>query len=95
MYATHIPPEDEQTLQDVAVNAFKGDVPDHAIVAEIAWVIVLWRDFGPEFTFEQVQADGYDWLIQREQPGAQIPVDGQIAGAARWTGATWEELPLD
>lgn len=96
LYATHLAPGERAALDEVAALAFKGDVPSHAVEPEIGCVVVLYREFGPDYTFVQVESDPYDWLIERPAgEGAKVHLDGLIAGAARWDGTGWQVIDVD
>lgn len=82
LYATHIAPEDNATLEDVIVHCFGGD----AFALEVSFAIALnISDANGDF----VEAgDGWEWLLPTPKLG-HLDISTRYRGAALWNGHEW------
>jgi hypothetical protein len=87
IYATHIPPVGEETIDEVIVNCFRGD----ATPPEVNHAIAVRRLSG-ELRFERTD-DPYQWLLPTGRLEL-VHIEGIYVAAVAFSSCRWEIIDV-
>ena len=82
LYATHVAPEDAQSIETIIVHCFGGD----ATPPEVSFGIALAITDGHR-SFVEV-GDGWQWVVPTPKLG-HLDIETLFRGAVLWDGLEW------
>jgi hypothetical protein len=82
LYATHIAPEDAESVETIIVHCFGGD----ATPPEVSYGIALAITDGHR-SFVEV-GDGWQWMLPTPNLG-YLAIETMFCGAVLWDGREW------
>ena len=88
IYATDIAPTGVETIEDVIVHCFRGEVTP----AEVSHAVAVRRSAG-EVRFEQTD-DPYQWVLPTGKLEL-VHIEGIYIATAQFTGSRWSIIDAD